>query len=91
MNIETRNLEIVVLGILALMLAATLQPGLVWLGALVAYVAFLRSCGVPMFTAAHRKGYTLITCNVSSSLSFCVVVRQTVAPQYNVWQLGYSA
>lgn len=90
-TIANRNVEVVVLGILALMLAATLQPWLVWLGVVVAYVAFLKSCNVPMFTAAQRRGYTLITCNVASNLSICFVLRQTVAPRYNVWQLGYSA
>lgn len=85
-----RNIEILVLGILALMLAATMQVGLVWLGVVVAYVAYLHACNVRFVTATHRKGYTLISCNVSSNLSLCVVVRQTVAPQYNVWQLGYT-
>lgn len=82
-----QNIEILALGSLALMLAATMQPGLVWLGVAVAYIAFMRSSSVPILATQSRRGYTLITCNVAPRLSICVVLRQNVAPSYNVWQM----
>ena len=81
--------EILILSILACMLASTFAVVPVWIGVCVAYVAFLKSCGITRFAAiTHRNGYMLVNLNVAPRMSLCLVVRDVQPqPRYNVWQL----
>ena len=81
--------EILILSILACLLASTFAVVPVWIGVCVAYVAFLKSCGITRFAAVtHRNGYMLVNFNVAPRMSLCLVVRDVQPqPRYNVWQL----
>ncbi len=87
--INTTHIEILVLSILACLLASTFAVVPVWIGVIIAYVAFLKAFGVTRFVAvSQRKGYTLLSLNIAPGASLCLVVRNRQSqPQYNVWQL----
>lgn len=87
--INTTHIEILVLSILACLLASTFAVVPVWIGVIIAYVAFLKAFGITRFVAvSQRKGYTLLSFNIAPGTSLCLVMRNPQPqPIYNVWQL----
>lgn len=81
---ETK-IEIIALATAAMLLASTMQVVPVWCGVMLAYIAYLRACGVAPVKVVERRGLTVVSLNISESMAFCLVMRKQNSPY--VWQL----
>lgn len=70
------KIEILALSVVALALASTMALVPVWCGVFVAYIAYLRASGVKPVSVIDNSRYSVVSLNLSNSLSVCLVVNQ---------------